>query len=280
MASKAVLIVDDDDDLVHKLTFWLQRPGVEVFHSRDATQALRQARRVHPDLVVLDGSMPGADGLFVVEMLAGDETLAPVPVIVMAERSDDRVRQRCQSPGEYYVAKGPQMWDSMKPLCHELLNLPSDPCAHDAQEPDKEPKTQDASNHDRCPKVLCIDDDAEISKLLRLRLEPYGVDVIRAFNGMQGYWTALDMQPGVIITDLSMPEGEGNYIVGRLRSHPLTENTPILVLSGNSNPGVKRQMLSLGVDAYLVKPLAFEDLLERLNRYIPLSDPITKSPGV
>ena len=68
------------------------------------------------------------------------------------------------------------------------------------------------------PKILCIDDDPDISQAIKFQLEPYGVDVFRAFDGMPGYWTALTTRPDVIICDMVMPDGEGNYLLSRFRS--------------------------------------------------------------
>jgi len=121
-------------------------------------------------------------------------------------------------------------------------------------------------------KVLCIDDDAEISSAITARLRRHGLDVLRAFSGMQGYWMALESRPDVVVTDLSMPDGEGNYIIGRLKSHPLTERTPIIVLAGQTNPAVKRHILGLGVDAYLTKPMDWTQLVNALRRHIDLPE--------
>jgi DNA-binding response OmpR family regulator len=128
--------------------------------------------------------------------------------------------------------------------------------------------------------LLSIDDDPEISDLIDERLREYGVSVFRAFSGMQGYWMGLDNRPDAIITDLGMPDGEGNYIFGRFRSHPLTEKTPVIVLTGQTNPAIKRQMLSLGVDAYLTKPIVWTELLTELRRHITLSESAPPSASV
>jgi len=133
------------------------------------------------------------------------------------------------------------------------------------------PNASKPSTGPRKLKVLCIDDDPEITKAIKLRLEPHGVEVVRAFDGMQGYWTALDTRPDVIICDMIMPDGEGNYLFARFRSHSLTKDVPIIILTGAANPALKRQMLSVGVDAYLAKPLVFDELLSELRRLAPLS---------
>lgn len=121
----------------------------------------------------------------------------------------------------------------------------------------------------RRPKVLCIDDDPDVSKALKIRLEAEGMDVVRAFDGMQGFWMALDTRPDVIICDMVMPDGEGNYLLSRFRAHTITKNVPIIILTGQTNPALKRQMLSLGVTAYLMKPLMFSELLCELRSLVP-----------
>ena len=118
--------------------------------------------------------------------------------------------------------------------------------------------------------MLVIDDDPDISRALALRLEGYGIEVIRAFNGLEGFWTGLERLPDLIITDMNMPNGEGNYIFGRFKSHPLTQNIPVIVLTGQDNPGLKRLMLSLGVNAYFQKPIVFEELLHQLRQHLEL----------
>ncbi|MEX0978255.1 MAG: response regulator [Pirellulales bacterium] len=126
-------------------------------------------------------------------------------------------------------------------------------------------------------RVLCIDDDPDISKLLKIRLAAFNIEVLRAFNGMHGYWTAVGERPDAIICDMCMPEGDGNYIVSRLKSHPLTQNVPVIVLTGQGNQGLKRTMLSLGVDAYFSKPVVFDELLRALRVHLDLpKDPVSR----
>ncbi len=122
----------------------------------------------------------------------------------------------------------------------------------------------------RRTKVLCIDDDPDISDILRIRLGPYNVEVLRALSGIQGFWTALGERPDAIICDMCMSEGDGNYTVSRLKSHPLTKDVPVIVLTGQKSPIVRRIMLRQGVEAYLPKPLVFEELLRRLRKVLKL----------
>jgi DNA-binding response OmpR family regulator len=265
---KTLLIADDDCDLVQMLVLRCTQLGLRVFRSPDAMHALLGAHRVQPDLVILDVNMPGGNGLSVCEMMAGDPALARTPVIIMTGDANEEIPRRCQALHAEFLQKGPGLWERLEPLIRKSLGMPP------AIAPKAAVSTHaGAPETERQPRILCIDDDPEISKLLKIRLEPYGVDVLRAFKGMQGYWTALDMRPDLIILDMVMPDGGGNYILGRLRAHPLTEKTPVLILTGINTPGVRRQMFGMGVDAYLTKPLDFDDLIEHVSQYVRLREP-------
>ena len=278
MEKKKVIIADDDADLVHMLTLRLEKLGFQVLPAPDAMHALTDVHHRRPDLVILDVNMPSGSGLAVCEMLASDKKLAGLPVIVMTGQTDTELQQRCRGLGAHYLAKGSGLWERLRLLVTQLVDVsPTAP-----QEPPAAAAEPTPKRENRPPRILCIDDDPAISKILKLRLEQYGVDVVRAFSGMQGYWTALETHPDVIITDLSMPDGEGNYVFMRLKNHPLTENTPVFVLSGQDNPAVKRTLTALGVDAFLGKPLVLDNLLHHLRRHIKLKNDEhaqTLSPG-
>ncbi|MHB1034120.1 MAG: response regulator [Pirellulales bacterium] len=117
-------------------------------------------------------------------------------------------------------------------------------------------------------KVLCIDDDPEISWLLNKRLCPHGIQVIRAFQGIEGYRMAVTEGPKVIITDLRMPDGNGDFLIDCLRGNPKTREIPIIVLTGIREPDLETRMYGLGVARFLVKPISFDVLLEEILRYI------------
>ncbi len=349
--------------------------------------ALFGAKKLKPDLIILDVGLPGGNGLSVCEMLASDDHSNKIPVIIHTGSTDVHIKDRCEQLGAHYIAKTPGSWDQVKPLVCSLLDIPvevsncnvaalqttvasSDSrsgCAEniasavpisesqfraeidsafrllkvraakvhleksnewwgrctsaghvsfniallqkpvafraqvifetlqdlgqDAVRTDQDTQSQndedrsvgnlikprttshyDAASpfapHENRPKVLTIDDDPDFSKVIKMRLEPLGIEVHRAFSGMQGYWTALDVKPDVIITDMNMPDGEGNYIVGRLKSHPLTQNIPIIVLTGQDNLGLKRMVLGLDVAGYLTKPLNLEQLIDNLREHV------------
>jgi DNA-binding response OmpR family regulator len=118
------------------------------------------------------------------------------------------------------------------------------------------------------PWVLTIDDDPDFTYALKKRLEVYGVAVARAYDGTDGYRTAFSQPASLITLDYEMPNGKGDYVLGRLKDNPVTHNIPVIVLTGKHDRALERKMINLGATRYLTKPLVFEELLTELRKHI------------
>ncbi len=281
MQAKRVLVADDDEALRTALRMRCEGLGLEVEAVSTGIEAIARIHERPPDLVILDVTMPAGGGLSVCQMLADGDDLEPIPVIMLSGRSDPETIRRCESLGAHYVLKGVDAWDHLWPIVHSLLGLSNEEV--DVPLPD-EPAENASEDPDRKPTVLAVDDDPLISKALSVRLAAHGVEVLRAYNGMQGYWTALREIPDVIITDYRMPEGQGNMLLGRLNSHPLTKEIPVIILSGGRLKGdrdfaLERELATLGAIRYFSKPLDFEALLKELEKHIPIRPTAGKVPA-
>jgi DNA-binding response OmpR family regulator len=172
--------------------------------------------------------------------------------------------------GAHYFLKAPDVWARLRQTVCTLLRL-------EVEAPAPAPPRVSLLGPSS-PKVLLIDDDPDVSKALGLRLRACGVQAFRAFTGMQGYWAALSQNPAVIISDLGMPDGEGNYLLVRLKTNPLTARIPVIILTGTVDGALERHMLSLGAVAYFTKPADFDALVSELQKHIPL--PAARSPSL
>lgn len=128
------------------------------------------------------------------------------------------------------------------------------------------PCTQPQANTQspRLSKVLCIEDDLHFSHGLQLWLERYEVEVCHAHFGMQGLSLAISEQPDVIITDICLPQGQGDQLVAMLGQHEQTSDIPVIVLTGRKDKELERRMLQLGVKKFLHKPTNWSVLEEAL----------------
>jgi two-component system KDP operon response regulator KdpE len=111
-------------------------------------------------------------------------------------------------------------------------------------------------------KILVIDDEPPIRKLLRMGLNTQGYDVLEAPNGKAGL-ELLAQNPDLIILDLGLPDADGLELLRTIRGRK--EGVPIVVLSSRGDEAGKVQALDLGADDYVTKPFGMDELLARMR---------------
>jgi two-component system, OmpR family, KDP operon response regulator KdpE len=111
-------------------------------------------------------------------------------------------------------------------------------------------------------KVMVIDDEPPIRKLLRMGLSTQGYDILEASNGKMAL-EKLAEGPALIILDLGLPDIQGHDLLRMIRAR--NESVPIVVLSSRGDEGGKVQALDLGADDYLTKPFGMDELLARMR---------------
>ncbi|MBR0784432.1 two-component system KDP operon response regulator KdpE [Bradyrhizobium sp. USDA 377] len=111
-------------------------------------------------------------------------------------------------------------------------------------------------------KVLVIDDEPPIRKLLRMGLTTQGYEILEAPNGKSAL-EKLAEGPALIILDLGLPDIQGHELLRTIRAR--NEAVPIVVLSSRGDEAGKVQALDLGADDYLTKPFGMDELLARLR---------------
>jgi response regulator RpfG family c-di-GMP phosphodiesterase len=122
------------------------------------------------------------------------------------------------------------------------------------------------------PTILCIDDDPQIPEAIGLRLNQYEVNLLSAGHGMHGFWLAMSNRPQLVITDVNMPQGTGDYVVDCLRHNSDTREIPIIVLTGQRDPQLEHRLRHSGADEYFIKPVHFDRLREAIFKFISLKD--------
>jgi DNA-binding response OmpR family regulator len=120
-------------------------------------------------------------------------------------------------------------------------------------------------------KVLIADDDPVISVLLTEGLRANGHSVVMARDAMQALMIAQKTQPDAVILDINMPAGSGVNALRHLKANSKTSSSPILVLTGVTDPELPATVLALGAVAFLSKPVSPEFLLAELARVVPRS---------
>ena len=111
-------------------------------------------------------------------------------------------------------------------------------------------------------KVLVVDDEPPIRKLLRMGLSTQGYEILEASNGKMSL-ELLEQKPDLVILDLGLPDMQGLELLRMMRAR--NEAVPIVVLSSRGDEVGKVQALDLGADDYITKPFGMDELLARMR---------------
>lgn len=305
MKVSRVLIADDDFELANALASRCRTLGIAAEIATTASDALSGLGKQPPDLAILDVDMPEGNGLAVCEMIMHNAALKNLPVVILTGKEDPNTIQRCHELRAFYVTKCVDVWPRIHPLLEELLELPAassrEASTDESQAPQVKPISpasqlmdavfevleddqtlfdradSDVADQPSRPWVLCIDDDASFSFGLQLRLQEQGVDVLRAFAGREGYRSAFHSRAQAIVLDYELPEGNGDYVLRRLKENPVTRDIPVVVLTGRRDRHIERQMYNMGAACFMNKPYDWAELWRELSRHITL--PPVERPG-
>ncbi len=111
-------------------------------------------------------------------------------------------------------------------------------------------------------RILLVDDEAQITRVLRRSLTAHHYEVRTAADGESALETFHDFHPDLVITDLSMPEMSGLELCRRLRKK---SQVPIIVLSVKGEEKIKVEALDAGADDYVTKPFGIDELIARVR---------------
>jgi len=114
-------------------------------------------------------------------------------------------------------------------------------------------------------RILVVDDERQITRMLRTSLQSSGYSVVTAGNGLEAFDLFQSARPDLIITDLAMPEMNGQELTEAVRR---LAKTPIIVLSARDTEVMKVAALDGGADDYLTKPFSMPELLARVRVHL------------
>ena len=112
------------------------------------------------------------------------------------------------------------------------------------------------------PRILVVDDEPQLIRVLRTGLKSRGYDIRAAADGLAGLELFTDWRPDLVITDLAMPNVDGLEFCRRLREF---SQVPIIVLSAKGEEKTKVEALDIGADDFVTKPFGIDELLARVR---------------
>ena len=114
------------------------------------------------------------------------------------------------------------------------------------------------------PRILVVDDEPQLTRVLRTGLTSAGFDVRAAADGLAGFEIFSDWQPDLIITDLAMPNMDGLELCRRVRA---ISQVPIIILSAKGEEKTKVEALDIGADDFVTKPFGIDELPRTCSRF-------------
>lgn len=121
-------------------------------------------------------------------------------------------------------------------------------------------------------RILIVEDDKNISELIKFNLISSGYIVDNAYDGEEGLRIALEMVPDLILLDLMLPKIDGLGVLNKLRNNSMTEMIPIILLTAKSSEMDKIVGLEIGADDYITKPFSTNELMARVKAHLRRSD--------
>ncbi|GAB3878917.1 hypothetical protein GCM10028802_20840 [Terrabacter terrigena] len=244
----AVLICDDDPDVVEVLAAMLEAHGYSTLRAHSGAEALTLAVDQAPSLVLMDLRMPGMSGWETIAGLRANPATAEIPIIILSALAPD---------------------DMDVPAASSWLTKPVD--QHDLLA-----SLRRALGADQTTSVLVVEDDEELGEVLRTFFIDHGVRARVAHTGAQALSMCREVRPDILVLDLGLPDIDGYAVVEAMRQDERLRSLPLLVYTGSLLTASDRHRLVLGETRFATK--AGESSTEFAAQMISLLRKVTSRP--
>jgi PAS domain S-box-containing protein len=263
---KKVLIVDDNRNnrIILREMFALQ--NIEVIEAENGYAALEiMGNDADYDVILMDYHMPDMNGLETIEKVREIVDAGPVvkPVVLLYSSSDNEdVIKDCERlKVDFRLVKPIKTQELFQSLSRLHQKIPEVVIS--------EPATTNVKNE--CEKHIVIAEDNAINMLLAktiiLKLAP-NTKIKEVKNGLECLNYCLENVPDLILMDLQMPEMNGYEATGKIRELDLLKNVPIIAFTAGNLKGEKEKCIAAGMNDFISKPIAKEDLNNIINKWL------------
>ena len=287
MSRYRIMIVDDDDDLRRVLRMTLE-VRYEVVEACDGLDALSKLDSHEPDFAIIDITMPLMDGYQLCEAIRRHKSFNAIQVMFLSAHGTRESIKRGYSVGANLFMPKPvdparllrnvdftirHQRPPLRPKRHSIDQLrgmapagrnPQTPAATSAP-------AATAAGNGPLPRLLLIDDDAEMLRMLGLALRDKH-EVTTASDGLEAIQRVVDYEPDIVLLDIMMPRMNGYQFLQTLRRHRSKAEMPVIVISAKSSQKDRDYVARLGANYFIAKPCR----LEQLHKAIGL---VTGAPG-
>jgi DNA-binding response OmpR family regulator len=248
-----VLVIDDSPTFRDALRAALEGAGHAVASAGTGEEGLRKAADIRPDVVIVDGVLPGIDGPTVIRRIRLDAALRHTPCLLLTGSEGRNAElQALESGADAFVRKE-------EPV--EVILARLSPLVKPGRRP---PPAEGAASLQGPKRILAVDDSATYLEELAFQLREEGYEVASARSGAEAL-ELLAVQPvDCILLDLVMPGMSGHDVCRRIKQSPGWRNIPLIMLTARDDHAAMIEGMQVGADDYISKSTAFTVLKARV----------------
>ncbi len=257
-AQRQTLVVStSDSDTRTSLAASLRFHGYNVVEASSGRETIAHLQRTPPSALLLDLTLPDMSGWEVLRLLKEEPATSETPVIMLSMHAMGKSST---------LGLGADGWLQVPAQETELL----------------EELASVLNRQETWSEILLVEDDLDLARVISTTFERAGVHVLHAATRHAAMELCASFTPSLMILDLSLPDGDGQGLVERLRYHPELHSLPLVVYSARDLSEAEREQLRLGPTQFLTKarvqPQEVEDLVLAMLR-TPTQNGPTPAPA-
>jgi DNA-binding response OmpR family regulator len=240
---RKVLVVDDDPEIRNLLYRILTKENYQVVTMPSGQAALDYLKKERPDVILLDQRMPGMDGLETIKKIREFDKDMPTIMLTGYGTGDMEIAALKLGINDF-LRKGTSAPKLLKTM-DEVIERQK------ALQAGKQPKQPGG-------KILVVDDEADIRRLMERFLQRQGYTVSQASSGEEALEILKkgDYKPDLILMDVKMSGMDGLITLKEIRK--INADLGVIIVSGEADASIKQQALELGALDYIFKPVDLE----------------------
>ena len=248
-----VLIIDDSATFRAILKNVLEIDGYDCAQAETGEDGLRRSSDLRPDAIIVDGILPGIDGLEVIRSIRADTALRRTPCLLLTasiERSEEL--RALEAGADLFVCKGEDMDVILAKLGAFIRS-------------DRAPVRDGDSSLLGPKRILAVDDSLTFLEELSDQLRQEGYDAVSARSGEEALELLAVQKVDAILLDVLMPGLSGQETCRRIKASPVWRDIPLLMLTALEEREALLEGINAGADDYITKSNRFEVLMARLK---------------
>ncbi len=117
-------------------------------------------------------------------------------------------------------------------------------------------------------RILIVDDEPDILKVMRFRLTQRGYEIATAVNGQEGLERAKEFKPDLILADIVMPKMKGDELCRRIKADPATRHMAVIIMTASIIGQTPEAIHKIKADGFILKPFEPQELFEKIKDLI------------